>query len=103
MMQPWINFHITMERKIEKLDDRLESMRVRAGRIQEQKRARENQQLALLNRQRDTIRQDMLELKESEGTGWETLRANIEHAVEELEEGIDELFERLSESEQEER
>jgi hypothetical protein len=102
-METWTNFHATMERKVENLDERLEALRVRAGRIQKRKMAREHKELELLDRQRDAIREDMLELKTSGGTGWEALRNNLNDAVQELEEGIDDLFDQFSESDQEER
>jgi hypothetical protein len=91
-----------MEEKIEKADERLESLRVRAGRIQQRNLTRERRQLELLDQQRAAIREDMLVLKEREGTAWEALRIKIEQAVKELEEGIEDLAGQLTESEEEE-
>jgi hypothetical protein len=85
-----------MTSQLDRARRRLETLHTREGQYETRTPTRRHRRLEALDLQHDAIRDDMLELRKTEGTAWEALRGRIKRGLAELERGIKELQDELT-------
>ncbi|MFM8282454.1 MAG: hypothetical protein ACKOCW_02755 [Planctomycetaceae bacterium] len=77
-----------LETRLERLDREIAAWRAKGARVEERARAEWNEKVAELMVRRDMARAKLDEALEATGAAWDTLRAEAEHAWDELERAI---------------